>query len=149
MYFFTTVKDGKLPTKGTKHSACIDFYAREDCEVASGKVSFVPLGIKINQEGIKMLMGSGFEDFMDRHYISLKPRSGIRAKGIISHSGVIDLDYPDEIRMILTIVSGEGSYLIRKGDKVAQALLLEHKTSLFGISSDVERTGGFGSTGER
>jgi len=36
---------------------------------------------------------------------------------------------------------------IKKGDKIAQITLLEHKSYLFGVESDVERSGGFGSTG--
>lgn len=34
------------------------------------------------------------------------------------------------------------------GDKIGQIILLEHKAYLFGIESDVERNGGFGSTGK-
>lgn len=38
-------------------------------------------------------------------------------------------------------------FYINKGDKVAQCTLMEHKGYLLGIESDVERSGGFGSTG--
>ena len=41
-----------------------------------------------------------------------------------------------------------GSYLIKKGDKVAQCTLVEHKGYLMGIESDTDRTGGFGSSGK-
>ena len=37
---------------------------------------------------------------------------------------------------------------IKKGDKVAQCTLKEHKGYLLYIESDVERKGGFGSTGD-
>jgi len=40
-------------------------------------------------------------------------------------------------------------FIIKKGDRIAQVMLLEHKSSLFNIESDVERTGGFGSSGSR
>jgi len=36
--------------------------------------------------------------------------------------------------------------IIRKGDKVAQCTLKEHKGYLMGYESDVIREGGFGST---
>ena len=39
------------------------------------------------------------------------------------------------------------SFKIDKGDKVAQIMLCEHKTHLFGIETEAERKGGFGSTG--
>lgn len=38
------------------------------------------------------------------------------------------------------------TFKIKKGDKIGQIMLCEHKTYLFGIESDVERDGGFGST---
>ena len=37
---------------------------------------------------------------------------------------------------------------IKKGDKIAQITLTEHKSYLFGIETDTERAGGFGSTGK-
>ena len=36
--------------------------------------------------------------------------------------------------------------VIKKGDRVAQITLLEQKSYLFGIESEEERNGGFGST---
>lgn len=39
-------------------------------------------------------------------------------------------------------------YRIKKGDKIAQIMLCEHKTYLMGIDTEEERTGGFGSTGK-
>jgi len=38
------------------------------------------------------------------------------------------------------------AYEIKKGDRIAQITLLEHKSYLFGIDSEVKRDGGFGST---
>jgi len=38
-------------------------------------------------------------------------------------------------------------YEIKKGDKIAQITLIEHKSYLFGIDTDKESDGGFGSTG--
>ena len=38
------------------------------------------------------------------------------------------------------------NYTIKKGDKVAQCTLVEHKGWLMGIESEIERTGGFGSS---
>ena len=39
------------------------------------------------------------------------------------------------------------NYTIKKGDKVAQCTLKEHKGYLLEIESDTKRNGGFGSTG--
>ena len=38
-------------------------------------------------------------------------------------------------------------YEIKKGDKIAQILLKEHKTYLMGVDTEEERVSGFGSTG--
>jgi len=41
------------------------------------------------------------------------------------------------------------NFIIKKGDKIGQLILLEHKSSLFGIESEDERNGGFGSTDKK
>ena len=52
----------------------------------------------------------------------------------------MDKDEADEIFKM------KNTFTIRKGDRIAQITLLEHKSYLFGIESDVVRDGGFGST---
>lgn len=39
------------------------------------------------------------------------------------------------------------NFTITKGDRIAQIMLCEHKSFLFGIESEVKRVGGMGSTG--
>lgn len=114
--------------------------------------------------------GIGMEEFLERHYLELHPRSSLRAKGLMSNTGIIDLDYKDEIKIIIhnpmkrielldnSITSAfrfrncelggfkNDNFKIKKGDKIAQILLKEHKGYLFGIESNEERKGGFGST---
>ena len=145
------------PTRATKYSAMVDLYAREDVIIGAGETKIVPLGVKIDKGSIK----DSLEDwehiggFMESHYLELHPRSSLRAKGLIIGVGVIDLDYPDEIGLIVNNpirACGEwGHYeynhIINKGDKIAQCTLMEHKGYLLGIESDVKRSGGFGSTG--
>lgn len=112
--------------------------------------------------------------FKKSHYLELHPRSSLRAKGLIIGVGIVDLDYDLEIGLIVhnPIISSntstfsviaetvrvtpnlngvgngvEGRFVIKKGDKIAQCTLKEHKGYLLGIESDTERSGGFGSTG--
>ena len=59
--------------------------------------------------------------------------------GLIVHNPIIDITFG--------ICNGT-IYTIKKGDKVAQCTLMEHKGYLLGIESDTERNGGFGSTGD-
>ena len=175
---------GCEPTRGSKFSAGIDLYASEDVVIGAGETAIVGLGVCIDNDFIV----SNIEDLQDEeyntieyysdgnwvdffkmsHYLELHPRSSLRAKGLISGVGVIDLDYEQEIKIIIhnpirteSIVNTmrvhqykeelddfNFDYKINKGDKIAQILLKEHKGYLFGVESDEERTGGFGSTGK-
>ena len=178
------------PTRATKYSAMVDLYAREDMIIGAGETMIIPLGVKIDTKALVMkmyecgAMGKQLADWerehtefeFKTHYLELHPRSSLRAKGLIIGVGVIDLDYPDEIGLIVhnPIVyieeeirfynddeyievpyygvpnkkgrCGSKKFKINKGDKIAQCTLKEHKGYLMGIESDVERTGGFGST---
>ena len=144
------------PTRATKYSAMVDLYARENVVIGAGETKIVPLGVKIDKGSIK----DSLEDwehiggFMESHFIELHPRSSLRVKGLIVGVGVIDLDYPDEIGLIVHNPiandikhNSNGDYTINKGDKIAQCTLKEHKGYLLDIESDVERVSGFGSTG--
>lgn len=184
---------GTPPTKATKHSAGVDLYANAGVTIGAGETKLVPLGVMIDLEKLQETFDqpvSGtvmnfrgkteqdFVDFLNSHYIQLMLRSSLGKKGLILPNGVgiIDLDFPKEIMMIvhnpLRMVDYDAEnntmhqygavddeskrrvnakyacdYVIKKGDKIGQVILLEHKTYLFGIESDVERTDGLGSTG--
>ena len=117
-----------------------------------------------------------FNEFLKSHYIQLMLRSSLSVKGLMLANGVgvIDLDFADEIKMNIHnpiswscnatdgtyednltlehIHSGADNkveYVIKKGDRIGQLILLEHKSSLFGIESEDERNGGFGSTDKK
>ena len=164
---------GCEPTRGSKYSAAVDLYASEDVVIGAGETVIVGLGVCIDLDNfISRLYTSDIKfkkcKFMEEHYLELHPRSSLRAKGLISGVGVIDLDFEQEIKIIIhnpirteSIVNTmrvhqykeeldafNFDYKIKKGDKIAQMLLKEHKSYLFGIESNEERTGGFGSTGE-
>jgi len=170
------------PTKGSKYSACVDLYARKDVTMGAGETALVPLGVKIDltkfasfdeyhkENFAFIILPEGqepFEAFKSSHYLQLMLRSSLGKKGLVLPNGVgvIDLDYKDEIMMIIhnpitsSIDYQDGStellgalelreYSIKSGDKIAQITLLEHKAHLFDIESEDERTGGFGSTGK-
>ena len=151
-----TVNAGTMPTKASKYSAGIDVYANETIMIEARNTKRVKLGVAIDHLALKKLITQTktdkqtaqklYEEFLELHYISLKPRSSLRVKGIISHSAVIDLDYKDEIEMILHNPASK-VFTINKGDKIGQLLLLEHSGYFFGIKSEEDRKGGFGSSG--
>jgi len=185
--FKKVTEDAILPTKGTKYSACVDVYANEDVTIGAGETKLVGLGIAINfNKTLKLIIvgdickkyndrylnfEQAFDIFLSSHYLQLMLRSSLAVKGLMLGNGVgvIDLDYKDEIKMIIhnpvgkkvIYVSMDGwgneyeregnerqPYKIKKGNKIGQLILLEHKSSLFGIESEEERNGGFGSTGK-
>lgn len=166
---FKVLDGATAPTRATKYSAMVDLYANADVVIGAGETKIVPLGVKIDLSDIDdMLNGDNYplgaceEAFKSTHYLSLHPRSSLRAKGLIIGVGIIDLDYPDELGLIVhnpldrtnidlgmcgeMIWNATVKYTINKKDKVAQCTFVEHKGYLFGIESEVERVGGFGST---
>jgi len=195
---FKVLTEGCEPTKGSKYSACVDLYASEDVVIGAGETKLVGLGVAIDYNLImrnycdRLGFDIGlidfneyplnpityrFNHFLRSHYLQLEPRSSLRVKGLQAGTGIIDLDYEDEIKMIIHnplkfdqvriasllinekidvqqaeyICTSENiqiDYEIKKGDKIAQIMLCEHKSYLFGIETENERTGGFGSTGD-
>jgi len=181
------INGGKKPTKGSKYSACIDLYANEDVVIGAGETVLVGLGIKIDLDKLRMTYYGKmafevkmnaetyniyfplmWEKFKKSHQLNLHIRSSMSAKhGLIiaNGTGIIDLDYENEIKICLhnpitgicfdrcgNLVSktiGErklSKAYIKKGQPIAQISLVEHKSYLFGVESKDERTGGFGST---
>ncbi len=113
------------------------------------------------------------DKFKKAHYLELHLQRDLNTKGLISNTNIINMDEKDEIKIIIhnpirqiaifsdvadellgneevltnTKIMHLGDRTIKKGDKIAQILLKEHKSDLLGVGSDEERTGGFGSTG--
>jgi len=152
------IDDICTPTRGTKYSAGVDLRSRVDIKAMCGVTTFIPLGVKIDKDNFAIK-----DDWTCRnYYLDLKPRSSIRAKGFIVGTGVIDLDYPDEICLILykphTITSILKSIVslgrwktytqFERGERIAQLLVKSHFPEFLGIESATERTGGVGSTGK-
>jgi len=168
---FKVLKNGKKPTKGSKHSACVDLYASEDVVIGAGESKLIGLGVAIDldfnyiKRNFNHLATKRQDEYKEwfnsSHYLQLMLRSSLAKELLIANGvGVIDLDYKDEIKIRLHNPLGSLEFYqdytdqskkpveIKKGQKIAQITLLEHKSYLFGIDSDVERDGGFGSTGE-
>ena len=160
------------PKRGTKYSAYVDLFAREEVTIEAGETKIVKLGVKLDMDYLRQnfanpisgtimpfrgLREDDFIDFLKSHFLEIALRSSLGVKGLIiaNGSGKVDLDYPDEIGLIVhnpvidvTFGVYNGSrFIINKGDKVAQCTLKEHKGYLLGYESDVVRVSGFGSTG--
>lgn len=158
---FKILDEACTPKRGTKYSAAIDLYAREDVVIGAGETKIVKLGVKLDIESFfKQNFVNAYETeegFLKSHYLEVALRSSLGVKGLIIANGIgiIDLDYTDEIGLIVhnpvidvTFGVYNGSrFVIKRGDKVAQCTLKEHKGYLLGYETETKRSGGFGSTG--
>lgn len=178
---FKQENGGVLPSRETKYSVGFDVYANETVAIGAGETKLISLGISLCIEEIKKAVeahGLNFEWFMTQHYFDLCLRSSLALKnGLIipNGAGKIDLDYKDEIKMIihnpiteqhvtwwvdmiLNMVQisnrfntdNTANYTIKKGDKIGQLILHRHEGWLIDekYTKNNLRVGGFGSTGQ-
>lgn len=161
---FKVLVDRCEPSRGTKLSAGVDLYSRIDMVIKAGETAIVPLGVCLDIKNAPIEI----QNNLHKYYVQLEPRSSLRAKGLNANTGIIDIDYPEEIKIIIqnplqtmdramdainsyitseTVVNLDNDFHIKAGDKIAQVILKEHCSDCFGVSTDEERTSGFGSTG--
>lgn len=83
----------------------------------------------------------------------IRPRSGLALKHgvtVLNSPGTIDSDYRGEVKTIL-INHGNEPFIITKGMKIAQMVIVSVESTVFLDSDDLSNTergiGGFGSTG--
>lgn len=160
--YVEVIRDGvTLPYYANPYDAGMDICAAEDTVIQPGETVIVPTGLKF-------AIPEGYE-------IQVRPRSGISLKTPLRLSnspGTIDAGYRNELGILLTNTSPEkgkpmdhptyftldskgnlkGTYLIRKGERIAQLVLAEvPRMNLKQVSSvkeiGMDRGGGFGSTG--
>ena len=152
-------EDAVIPKYANPGDAGMDIYAAEDVIMEPGCTKLVPTGLK-------MAIPVGYE-------VQIRPRSGISLKTMLripNAPGTIDSGYRDEVNVIVHNASirqetsdetyftpdtkgvRHGTYMIRKGDRIAQMVIAkveylepELVESVADIGED--RGGGFGSTG--
>lgn len=154
-------EDAVLPKYARAGDAGMDVYAAEEVWIRPGETVIIPTGLKL-------AIPEGYE-------IQVRPRSGVSYKTPLrlpNSPGTIDSGYRDELGIIMTNTSETcssnaerilsidgkdnqmGTYRIKKGDRVAQAVLQEVPRIAFRVVESVkavgqDRGGGFGSTGVR
>lgn len=143
---FKSINSGKLPERATKFSAGFDVFSNVDTIVEAGSTSFIPLGIAIDLSNWEERYKENV--LLPTHYLALHIRSSLRARGLTSlGTGIIDMDYEDEIMMIIHNPSKE-LYAIGRGSKIGQLIICRHEGFLLPeYTKDDKRVGGFGSTG--
>ena len=119
-----------MPTKANLGDAGFDCYSIQDFELKPNESKLIPLGFGLN-------LSYGY-------MATLRPRSLMNAKGIITQIGTIDSGYRGEIKAMF-INPSLTTYKFSKGDKICQIIIQEiPETELF-INTRGEK--GFGSSG--
>ena len=126
------------PTYATDGSAGLDLYADDDYSIpCAGEFAVVSTGISVEIDADKTGL--------------VWPRSGMASKfGIDTGAGVIDSDYRGELKVLL-FNHGDDTYRIKRGDRIAQLLIVPSYRPKIEIVDSLDETergaGGFGSTG--
>ncbi len=135
--------EAKLPICSTQSAAGYDLYALNEGVVPPRDKSIIRTGICIRMPTLP---------FPFRIYGRICSRSGLSAKfNLETGAGVIDIDYKDELMVILHNHSDE-PYRYCKHDRIAQLVLEVHTSPKIEEveefdALDSDRVGGFGSTG--
>lgn len=121
-------------------------YPRNYFRLKYPKETMIDTHLLISANSNLINLGFGLE-VPDGYMATIRPRSSMNAKGILTQIGTIDSGYRGEIKAILVNLTGE-PILIMKGDKICQLVI--EPVVLADLVEDLgeERgTGGFGSTG--
>jgi len=133
--------DIPVPRPATEYSAGVDLCAAVESEltVESGGTALIPTGIRV-------AVPRGFE-------WQIRPRSGLALKHgitVLNSPGTIDSDYRGPVGVIL-INHGTQSFTVRRGDRIAQAVLARVESVEMEVVAELSETergeGGFGHTG--
>ena len=99
--------DAIIPTRASKRSAGLDLYSSLDVNIDINSIKKINTGICMS--------------LPENSYGSIRDKSSLAAKGILTLGGVIDNDYTGEIIVIMTSLIE--SIKIKKGQKIAQLIV--------------------------
>ena len=101
------INDAIIPTRASKRSAGLDLYSSVDINIEVGSVNKINTGICIS--------------LPENSYRSIRDKSSLAAKGVLTLGGVIDNDYTGEI--IVIMISLIEPIKIKKGQKIAPLIV--------------------------
>ncbi|MEO1927689.1 MAG: dUTP diphosphatase [Nautiliaceae bacterium] len=132
-------QEALIPSYQTKEAAGFDLHSVDEVVIKKGERKLISTGLAFEIE-------KGYE-------VQIRPRSGLAFKhgvSVLNSPGTIDSDYRGEIKVLL-INLGDKDFEIKKGDRIAQAVIapvVQAKILEVDELSSTERgSGGFGSTG--
>jgi dUTP pyrophosphatase len=133
-------QDAKLPQYQTEEAAGFDLHSVDEKTIKAGERDVVKTGLAV-------ALPKGYE-------LQVRPRSGLALKNgitVLNTPGTVDSDYRGELMVILLNTSKE-DFVIKKGDRIAQAVIKEILQADFSVVEELDSTergsGGFGSTGK-
>lgn len=139
-----------IPTKSRETDAGYDLYALEDTEIYSSNhrisnYDTVPCGPKRIKTGIALAVPKSWVGI-------IKDRSGLGSQGLKVHGGVIDYGYTGDISVCLSYNGPHQYYHIKKGDRIAQLLIVPCPHFELEEVEELDESGrgekGFGSSGK-
>ena len=130
-----------LPAYAKPGDGAVDLLARADGEVAPG--------------GGRLLVGSGIAVALPDGWCALVlSRSGLAARHgvfVANAPGLVDAGYRGEIMIPLVNTDASVPFVVRRGDRVAQLLVLQLDGIRWNVVDELDATerggGGFGHTG--
>ena len=132
-------QNATIPAYQSSGASGFDLHASESAEIPAGGVCAVKTGLAFE-------IPRGFE-------IQVRPRSGLAFKNgisVLNTPGTIDSDYRGEV-MVILFNFGKENFSVKKGDRIAQAVLAQVFLADFSVSDELGSTTrgekGFGSTG--
>ena len=134
------------PVRAHYNDAGIDCFAQEDFTLHSFGKEEVEDGIHYAVDRKLVSLGFGLE-IPNGYMATIRPRSSMNIKGIITQIGTIDSGYRGEIRAYF-INTTKIKYKFKKGDKICQIVVEPVVLAEPVLELGEERgEGGFGSTG--
>ena len=101
------IDDSIIPTRASKKFAGLDLYSSVDVNIEVGSINKINTGICIS--------------LPENSYGSIRDKSSLAAKGVLTSGGVIGSDYTGEIIVIMTSLIEP--IKIKKGQKIAQLIV--------------------------
>ena len=96
-----------IPTRASKESVGLDLYSSIDIDTEVGLIKKVNTGICIS--------------LPENSYESIRDKSSLASKGLLTLGGIIDKDYMGEIIVIMTSLIE--TIKLKKGQKIAQLIV--------------------------
>ena len=129
-------KGAIAPTRAHPFDAGMDLYAMHDGEIPCGQSCTFTTGVHLE---------------IPENWVGLvKSKSGLMVNNGITTDGTIDAHYTGPIKVCL-FNHGGSRYLVKKGDKIAQLVIVPCLLPRMELVDNLEETdrgdGGFGSTG--